>query len=113
MGVTKSASEDDIKKQYKKLAIKVHPDKNRAPQAEAAFKKVSVAYACLTDKEKRKIYDLTGEEPGQNHPSQRRSNGRAGFRHSEFEQEIDPQEIFEMFFGGGMYGHHHRRRSNH
>ena len=46
--------------------LKLHPDKNHAPQAEAAFKKVSAAYACLSDKEKRKMYDITGEEPGNN-----------------------------------------------
>lgn len=66
LGVGTSAGEDDIKKAYKKLAIKFHPDKNHAPQASDAFKKVSAAYACLVDAEKRKMYDLTGEEPGNN-----------------------------------------------
>ena len=44
--------------------IKLHPDKNHAPQAQEAFKKVSKAYACLTDPEKKRYYDQTGEEPG-------------------------------------------------
>ena len=66
LGVPQNAKEDDIKKAYKKLAIKLHPDKNHAPKATDAFKKVSVAYACLTDAEKRKYYDMTGEEPGNN-----------------------------------------------
>lgn len=53
----RAAAEDDIKKAYKKHAIKLHPDKNRAPQANEAFKKVSAAYACLTDSQKRRVYD--------------------------------------------------------
>ena len=64
LGVPQRASEDDIKKAYRKHAIKLHPDKNQAPKATEAFKKVSAAYACLSDKEKKKIYDMTGEEPG-------------------------------------------------
>ena len=66
LGLPRSASQDDIKKSYKKLAIKFHPDKNHAPQAANAFKKVSAAYACLTDAEKKRYYDQTGEEPGNN-----------------------------------------------
>ncbi len=68
MGVAKSATEDDLKRAYKKLAIKFHPDKNHAPQAGEAFKKVSAAYACLTDPEKKRYYDQTGEEPGNTQP---------------------------------------------
>ena len=72
LGLTKNCSDDDIKKAYKKLAIKFHPDKNKAPQADEAFKKISKAYACLSDPEKKRYYDQTGEEPGQQAPS---SNG--------------------------------------
>lgn len=49
LGVSRNATDDDLKKAYKKLAIKFHPDKNHAPQASEAFKKVSKAYSCLTD----------------------------------------------------------------
>ena len=78
----------------------MHPDKNRAPQANEAFKKVSAAYACLTDTQKRRIYDQTGEEPGNMQSS---GGGGRRFRQSQFEQEIDPDEIFRMFFGGGLF----------
>ena len=63
LGVTKKADENEIKKAYKKLAMKLHPDKNHAPQAAEAFKKVSKAYSCLSDVQKRKYYDISGEEP--------------------------------------------------
>ena len=64
LGIERKATDDDMKKAYRKHAIKLHPDKNGAPQANEAFKKISAAYVCLTDPEKRKIYDMTGEEPG-------------------------------------------------
>eukprot|EP00351_Strombidinopsis_sp_SopsisLIS2011_P003376 CAMPEP_0116878770 /NCGR_PEP_ID=MMETSP0463-20121206/10516_1 /TAXON_ID=181622 /ORGANISM="Strombidinopsis sp, Strain SopsisLIS2011" /LENGTH=63 /DNA_ID=CAMNT_0004527315 /DNA_START=352 /DNA_END=543 /DNA_ORIENTATION=+ len=51
-----------MKKAYKKLAVKCHPDKNPAPQSTQAFKKVNAAIACLTDENKRRIYDQTGSE---------------------------------------------------
>ena len=64
LAIKKSASEDEIKKAYRKHSLKLHPDKNQAPKATEAFKKVSAAYACLSDQQKRRIYDQTGEEPG-------------------------------------------------
>jgi DnaJ-class molecular chaperone len=69
-GLTKSASEEDLKKAYKKFAIKLHPDKNHAPQATEAFKKVSKAYSCLTNPEKKRIYDMTGSDPGNGQTAQ-------------------------------------------
>ena len=60
--MTKGASEEDLKKAYKKLALKFHPDKNRAPNATDAFKKISTAFACLNNPEKRRIYDQHGSE---------------------------------------------------
>lgn len=59
LGVEKNATEDDIKKAYRKLAIKYHPDKNPDnPEAEAQFKKIAEAYAVLSDSGKRRSYDL-------------------------------------------------------
>jgi DnaJ homolog subfamily B member 12 len=62
LGVEKSASENDLKKAYKRRAMKVHPDKNSAPKATDAFKKVNAAMACLTDVDKRRVYDQVGSE---------------------------------------------------
>jgi curved DNA-binding protein len=63
LGVEKSASEEDIKKAYRKLAMKFHPDRNPGnKQAEEKFKKLSEAYAVLSDQEKRKQYDSFGSD---------------------------------------------------
>lgn len=60
--VPRDSSEQEIRRAYKKLSLKVHPDKNRAPGADEAFKKVSQAMMCLTDEEKRQTYDTYGDE---------------------------------------------------
>ena len=57
MGVEKNFKENDLKKAFKKRAIKVHPDKNPYPKATDAFKKVNAAMACLSDPAKRRQYD--------------------------------------------------------
>jgi DnaJ-class molecular chaperone len=57
LGVQKNCNEVDLKKAFKRKAIKVHPDKNPAPQATDAFKKVNAAMACLSDPDKRRVYD--------------------------------------------------------
>ncbi|MEW6076845.1 MAG: J domain-containing protein [Thermodesulfobacteriota bacterium] len=94
LGVDKKASDEDIKKAYRKLAMKYHPDHyqgNDKAQAEEKFKKISEAYAVLKDKEKRKQYDAFGEQ---------------GF-HQRYSQEdifrgFDFGDIFKEFgFGGG------------
>lgn len=84
LGVAPSASEDEIKRAYRKLALKYHPDKNKEPGAQEKFKEISVAYDCLSDSEKRRRYDEFGEKG---------LNGEAG--------GVDPSDIFSAFFGGG------------
>eukprot|EP00063_Salmo_salar_P035913 XP_014010748.1 PREDICTED: dnaJ homolog subfamily B member 12-like [Salmo salar] len=94
LGVKKDASEDDLKKSYRKLALKFHPDKNHAPGATEAFKAIGNAYACLSNADKRKQYDQCGEE--KRHPS------RQGQTNGDFQADISPEDLFNMFFGGGF-----------
>lgn len=62
LGLKNNASEDEIRKAYKKLAIKFHPDKNKSNYAEEAFKKISHSFNVLSNKEKRSNYDKFGTE---------------------------------------------------
>eukprot|EP01102_Stenamoeba_stenopodia_P016056 TRINITY_DN5557_c0_g2_i1.p1 TRINITY_DN5557_c0_g2~~TRINITY_DN5557_c0_g2_i1.p1 ORF type:complete len:382 (+),score=85.56 TRINITY_DN5557_c0_g2_i1:348-1493(+) len=97
LGVTKEATVEEIKKSYKKMARTIHPDKNKAPGAEEAFKTVTKAYECLTDPSKRRLYDLGGEryvERTQSAPPGAHF-GRGGF----YAEEISPDELFEIFLG--------------
>ena len=91
LGVSKSASEDEIKKAYRKLALKYHPDKNKAKDAEEKFKELAEAYEVLSDKKKRDIYDQVGEEGLKN------GAGQAGFGRAGSGGH-DPYETFRQFF---------------
>eukprot|EP00128_Syssomonas_multiformis_P017717 Colp12_sorted_trinity150504_noHs@29728 len=102
LGIEKSASDDDIKKAYRKLALKLHPDKNSAPGADEAFKAVSKAFAVLSDPTKRKEYDTYGEEGPQVPTSGFRGSHRQ--QHYYAEPEINPEEIFRMFFNMSQGG---------
>ena len=62
LGIARTASEDDIKKAYRKMALRFHPDKNKSAGAEEKFKEIAEAYEVLSDKRKRDIYDKYGEE---------------------------------------------------
>ena len=100
LGIPSNADDAAIKKAYRQLALKLHPDKNSAPHADEAFKAVGLAYATLSDSQKRRIYDLSGEEDPDNR------GGGGGMRRgggAQFNgQEVSPEDIFNMFFGGGM-----------
>ena len=62
LGVSKQATDSELKKSYRKMALQFHPDKNKAPGADEAFKAIGNAFAVLSDAEKRKQYDLYGPE---------------------------------------------------
>lgn len=62
LGVETDSNEDEIKKGYRKMALKFHPDKNSAADAADKFKEIAEAYEILTDPKKRVIYDQFGEE---------------------------------------------------
>ncbi|KAI5962443.1 YDJ1 [Candida pseudojiufengensis] len=89
LGVSPTASESELKKAYRKAALKYHPDKNSTPEAAEKFKEISHAYEILSDDQKREIYDSYGEEglSGQ---------GAAG--------GMNAEDIFSQFFGGGFGG---------
>ena len=70
--IPKNASEEAAKKAYRKLALKLHPDKNHAPGAGEAFKKLSKACQCLTDPGKKQVYDTYGDEDRMPQPQRRR-----------------------------------------
>lgn len=107
LGVEKDATDSDLKKAYRKLALKLHPDKNSAPHADEAFKAVGLAYGTLSDRQKRSIYDQFGEEdPDNRGGGMRPGGGGPHFRHG---PDVSPEEIFNMFFGGGMPGGVHMR----
>ena len=93
LGVARNASADDIKKAYRKLAIKYHPDKNPGnKEAEEKFKEISAAYEVLSDPEKRSRYDQFGHEAY----TSSGGGGATDFNHA--------QDIFNAFFGGGGGG---------
>ncbi|KAM9313756.1 dnaJ homolog subfamily B member 14 [Pholidichthys leucotaenia] len=99
LGVDKEANEEELKKAYRKLALKFHPDKNHAPGATEAFKKIGNAYAILSNPDKRQQYDLTGGEEvsSPSHPRGRGFDFNGGF-----EADITPEDLFNMFFGAGF-----------
>lgn len=105
LGVASDANESQLKKAYRKLALKLHPDKNSAPKSDEAFKAVGLAYATLSDPQKRTIYDRYGEEdPDNRGGSAARGPGGVRFRGGGGE-DVSPEDIFNMFFGGGgMHG---------
>lgn len=111
LDVNKSATEAEIKKAYKKLALKYHPDKNpnNAEEANKKFREISEAYQVLSDEKKRRIYDQYGKEGLIGHNENNYSGHRR--RHDPFENDFifggfpfvfrDPEEVFREFFGGG------------
>jgi len=96
--VSESASESEIKKAYRKLARKYHPDVNSDKGAEDKFKEINSAYEILSDKEKKQQYDMQGDNMfgGQNFSDFSRSHGRGG--------QGDLDEILRQMFSGGGGG---------
>jgi DnaJ-class molecular chaperone len=131
LGVSKSASEAEIKKAYRKLALEYHPDRNKSKEAEAKFKEVTKAYEVLSDPQKKQQYDQfghaafeqgAGQGPfGGGNPFGGGFGGQSGpFTYTyttggngqgfDFGGFSDPFEIFEQFFGGaGPFGRAQRR----
>lgn len=102
LGIQKGAADDDIKKAYRKLALKYHPDKNKAPGAEEKFKEIAEAYDVLSDAKKREVYDKYGEEGLKGGIGGNGGFGGAGPGPGGFHYTFtgDPRKIFSQFFGG-------------
>ena len=97
LSIQRSASKEEIKNSYRKLALQYHPDRNKSPGAEEKFKEISEAYAVLSDDEKRKRYDTYGHVGAEevfrgseaNFDEVFKDIGFGGFR-----------DIFDQIFGG-------------
>ncbi|XP_041642255.1 dnaJ homolog subfamily B member 1b [Cheilinus undulatus] len=98
LGIKKGASEEDIKKAYRKQALRYHPDKNKSPGAEEKFKEIAEAYDVLSDPKKKDIYDRFGEEGLKGGGPTGGGGGGPGTFSYTFQG--DPHAIFEEFFGG-------------
>lgn len=100
LGVDKNANADEIKRAYRKMAKKYHPDVNKAPDAEEKFKEVQEAYDVLSDANKKAAYDRYG------HAAFDQTAGGGGFGGFQggFGGFEDMSDIFSSFFGGGMGG---------
>ncbi len=127
LGVAKTASPEEIKRAYRKLALEFHPDRNKTKEAEGKFKEVTKAYEVLSDAEKRQTYDQFGAQafeggaqaPGGGGPFGGFGQGQSG-QYGPFSYSYssdggqggfaDPFEIFEQFFGGASpFGRQQRR----
>ncbi len=121
LGVSKSASAEELKKAYRKLALEWHPDRNKSANANEKFKEINEAYAVLSDTKKRATYDQFGADafaPGSGMGGGAGQGpfggfgGQGPFQYSysssggnPFGNDfVDPFEIFEQFFGGGFGG---------
>ncbi|MBI2034905.1 MAG: DnaJ domain-containing protein [Candidatus Levybacteria bacterium] len=135
LGVSKTASADEIKRAYRKLALQYHPDRNKSKEAEVKFKEVTKAYEVLSDQQKRQTYDqfgsaafessgagsgfagqgpfggFGGQRTGQYGPfSYSYTTSGGGGQEFDFGGFSDPFEIFEQFFGGASpFGNRQRR----
>jgi len=97
LGIVKGASEDEIKKAYRKMALKYHPDKNKSAGAEEKFKEIAEAYDVLSDKKKRDVYDKYGEEGLSGRMGG--GGGSGGTNNFNYTFHGDPKATFAEFFG--------------
>ena len=111
LSISKDATADEIKKAYRTLALKYHPDRNKTKDATEKFKEISHAYEILSDTQKRQIYDQTGNDTIHEKTSQQEQYAHkespyqysyqgTGNNTQESSGFTDPSDIFNQFFGG-------------
>lgn len=101
LGVPRDATENEIKKAYRKLAHKYHPDVNKNPEAESKFKEIAEAYAVLSDPSKREMYDRYGQ-----------TGNFKGFNVGDFNFDFfNFEDLLSSFFGSGFGSTHTRTRT--
>ena len=121
LGVSKTATDAEIKKAYRKLALEFHPDRNKSKEAESKFKEINKAYEVLSDSKKKQSYDSMGHQAfeqgayqggnpgaggpfggagGQSGPFTYTYSTNGGAQGFDFGGSSDPFDIFEQFFGG-------------
>ena len=111
LGVSKTSSADEVKSQYRKLALKFHPDRNKSAEAVDHFKEISEAYAVLSDPEKKQIYDQQGHAGVDGrYSSDDIFQGASGNFSDIFGQSGGFESIFESIFGGGSGGFGRRQQ---
>ncbi|HPT65718.1 MAG TPA: DnaJ C-terminal domain-containing protein [Candidatus Woesebacteria bacterium] len=128
LGVSKNATKDEIKSAYRKAALKFHPDRNKAPDAEEHFKEINEAYEVLSNDQKKSAYDQFGHaafDPssgGMGGHTYTQQNGPFNFTYTQGGQNpfedadfdfggfSNPFDIFEQFFGGGFNNQRSQRK---
>lgn len=105
LGVSRDATERQIKKAFHKLALKYHPDRNKSPDAEAKFREIAEAYETLSDEKRRREYDQFGHGPS---PGEGQGGGRGGDFNRDF-HSFNFDDIFKDFdhFGQRHQHQHH------
>mgnify|MGYP001562938810 FL=1 len=116
LGISKAASDVEIKNAYRKKALEWHPDRNKSPEATAKFKEINEAYEILSNPQKKQSYDQFGHDAFKQRAGQQGPFG-GGFQQGPFQYSYqsyggqnpfegmdfsDPFELFEQFFGGGF-----------
>lgn len=129
LGVSRNATEHELKAAYRKLALQWHPDRNKSPEAAEKFKTINQAYEVLSDPKKKQMYDQVGHEAFARGGFGKASGGAGQYQSGPFTYTYsssggspfegfdfggsDPFEIFEQFFGfGGRPGRSRQRRSS-
>jgi len=114
LSVSKEASQDEIKRAYRKLAAQYHPDRNKDPQAEEKFKEVGEAYEVLSNPEKRKMYDTYGTTNFQGFSGPGGAPGSSSGNWQDFQTVFDMGEFNDAFGGifGNLFGQSTGRRTS-